>query len=343
VGGGESLSSGVMSLPLVEVRQPGRKPLVVAIAKSLEFGRDCDGLLLVDQEVSRRHAMVKVDGDGLTIEDLGSTNGTTLNGNKIDRPMPLGDKDVAKVGGTELRLIGVADGAVAPVAEEPVATHHGTVFAGSAEATKVKAKTSDGAARQTSIDVVAEAAGKEKFDADRLHAEGGTVTIVFSDIESSTELALRFGDVDWFALLNTHNDIVRKQVIKHGGREIKAQGDGFMLTFPSARAAVRCMSEVEQDLVAHSTEHPDHAIRVRVGIHTGEAIVDHGGDLFGRHIIVAARIAGLADGNQILASGITKEIASTGEFRFGAARTVTLKGIEGDYTVHEVLWQENAS
>jgi len=331
-----------MSLRLVEVRQPGRKPLVVAISKSLEFGRDCDGLLLIDGEVSRRHAVVKTDGDGLVIEDLGSTNGTTVNGTRIDGPTPLTGADVARVGATELRLVGEAEGEVAAAADPAEPAHHGTVIAGSVEATKVKARTSDGAARQTSIDVVAEAAGKEKFDADKLHAEGGTVTIVFSDIESSTELALRFGDADWFELLNIHNDIIRKLVVKHGGREIKAQGDGFMLTFPSARAAVRCMCEVEQDLTTHSEEQPDRAIRVRVGIHTGEAIVDTGGDLFGRHIIVAARIAGLADGGQILASGITKEIASTGEFRFGAARTVALKGIEGDYTVHEVLWQDEA-
>jgi adenylate cyclase len=333
-----------MSLPLLEVRQPNRKPLIVAISKSLEFGRDCDGLLLIDGEVSRRHAVIKAEGDSLVIEDLGSTNGTSVNGTRINAPTPLTGADVARVGATELRLVGEADADVAAAAEpaaEPA--YHGTVIAGSVEATKVRARTSGGAARQTSIDVVAEAAGKEKFDADKLHVEGGTVTIVFSDIESSTELALKFGDVDWFGLLNVHNEIIRKRVKQHGGREIKAQGDGFMLTFPSARAAVRCMSEVERDLGTHSEEDPEHAIRVRVGIHTGEAIVDTGGDLFGRHIIVAARIAGLADGAQILASGITKEIASTGEFRFGAARTVSLKGIEGDYTVHEVLWEDDAS
>ncbi|HEX6312727.1 MAG TPA: adenylate/guanylate cyclase domain-containing protein, partial [Acidimicrobiia bacterium] len=72
-------------------------------------------------------------------------------------------------------------------------------------------------------------------------------------------------------------------------------------------------------------------------------IADDSGDLFGRHIIVAARIANLAEGGRILVSGITKEIAHTGDFRFGAARQVSLKGIEGDYTVHEVLWEEEES
>jgi class 3 adenylate cyclase len=329
-----------MAVPLIEVRQPGRKPLVLAVQHSLELGRDCDGLLLLDAEVSRRHAVVKVDGESVTIEDLGSTNGTMVNGAKIDAATPLTASDLALVGATELRLVGdVEHMTVAEEPAEPVPLHRGTVIAGSPEATKVKGRGSDGAARRTSIDVVAAAAEKERYDADKLQAEGGTVTIVFSDIESSTELALKFGDADWFDLLNRHNDIVRKLVKKHGGREIKAQGDGFMLTFPSARAGIRCMSDVERQLAAHATDNPEHAIRVRVGIHTGEAISDAGGDLFGRHIIVAARIAALADGNQILASGVTKEIASTGEFRFGEAQTVSLKGIEGDYTVYEVLWQ----
>jgi adenylate cyclase len=151
-------------------------------------------------------------------------------------------------------------------------------------------------------------------------------------------MAMKLGDTAWFSVLGAHNDIVRGLVREHGGNEIKSQGDGFMLTFPSARAAVRCMSDVQRRLAAHTDAHPDQAIRVRIGIHTGEAIADATGDLFGRHIIVAARIANLADGGQILVSGITKEIAHTGDFRFGEGRQVSLKGIDGDYTVHEVLW-----
>jgi adenylate cyclase len=329
-----------MAFALLEVRQPGRKSLVLAVQNAVEFGRDCDGVLLVDPEVSRRHAVVRLSGDDLTIEDLGSTNGTTVNGNAISAPTKLDMADVARVGSTELRRL--SDTAIVTAGAEPASTRHGTVVVGSDEATKIKAKIAGGDARKTSIDAVAAAAESQKFDAAELNADGGTVTIVFSDIESSTELALKFGDKDWFELLNVHNEIVRRNVRKHGGKEIKSQGDGFMLTFPSARKAVRSMSDVERELLAHSAEFPDREIRVRIGIHTGEAIVDHGGDLFGRHIILAARIAGLAEGNQILVSGITKEIASTGEFRFGEARQVALKGIEGEYTVHELVWQDAA-
>ncbi len=330
-----------MGYALVEVRQPGRRPLVLAVQRNLELGRDCDGLLLMDPEVSRRHAVLRVEGDALTIEDLGSTNGTSLNGKRLEGAAPIGEADVAQVGSTEIRAVTAAELA-AGAAEVPAARgRFATVVSDTDAGAVVRARASQPrTSRQTSIDVVAEAAGQESFDAARLQAEGGTVTIVFSDIESSTELAMKLGDTAWFSLLGAHNDIVRRLVREHRGNEVKSQGDGFMLTFPSARAAVRCTSEVQRKLAAHAEEHRGEEIRVRIGIHTGEAISDGGGDLFGRHIIVAARIANLADGGQILASGITKEIASTGDFRFGDPRHVSLKGIEGDYTVHEVLWQE---
>lgn len=331
-------SAGTMSLALLEVRQPGRKPLVLVVHDAVELGRDCDGLLLLDPEVSRRHAAVRRAGDTMTIEDLGSTNGTTLNGEPVKGPTPMTTADVARVGGTELRI--VEGPALATATPGPA---RGTVVSGSGE-TAVRARPGGGAAaRQTSIDAVAAEAEQETFDASRLQAEGGTVTIVFSDIESSTELAMKLGDTAWFGVLGLHNDIVRGLVRQYGGNEIKSQGDGFMLTFPSARAAIRCTSEIQRRLAAHAREQPDQAIRVRIGVHTGEAIADASGDLFGRHIIVAARIANLADGGQILASGITTAIAHTGDFRFGEPRPVSLKGIEGDYVVHEVLWQDHGS
>jgi adenylate cyclase len=327
-----------MGFGLLEVRQPGRKPLVIAVQHEVEFGRDCDGFLLVDPEVSRRHAVVRLEGEALVVEDLGSTNGTTLNDARLQGSAPMTATDVARLGGTELRVIEDQVLAASPV---PSTGARETHIAGSGEADVVRARPGGtGGVRGTSIDAVASVAQRETFDASRLQAHGGTVTIVFSDIESSTQLAMKLGDTAWFTLLGAHNQIVRDLVRKHHGREIKSQGDGFMLSFPSARAAVRCMIEVERQLAARADEEAAEEMRVRIGIHTGEAIADAGGDLFGRHIIVAARIANLAEGGQILASGITKEIASTGDFKFGESRQVSLKGIEGGYTVHEVLWRE---
>ncbi len=118
------------------------------------------------------------------------------------------------------------------------------------------------------------------------------------------------GDAAWFDLLAEHNRVFREELARAGGREVKAQGDGFMLAFTSVRRALTFAVAAQQRLAEHSAADPDRAIRVRIGLHTGEAITDPSGDLFGRHVIKAARIANLAAGGQILVSATVREIAT---------------------------------
>ena len=331
-------------LPLVEVRQPKAKPLILAVRDAVEIGRDCDGLLLSDPEVSRRHVVLRLDGEELVVEDLGSTNGTTVSGAKLEVAVPLSDADVVRLGGTELRLLPGTGGArrrkPMPMSSTAASSRGTTVAAGGA--TVVRGKADASGARMTSIDAVADAVDEDRAKVATLAAAGGTITIVFSDIESSTETAMSLGDTKWFELLGEHNDIIRRNLERHDGTVIKNQGDGFMLTFPSARAAMLCMIDVQRDLAKRASGSAETPIRIRIGMHTGEAIVDSDGDLFGKHIIMAARIANLADGGQILVSSITKEITSSrGDLVFGASQEVTLKGIEGEYQVHEVIWEQS--
>jgi adenylate cyclase len=329
---------------LIEVRQPGRRPLVIGVGEGLELGRDCDGLMLADAEASRRHAAIRRDPEGrITVSDLGSTNGTLVNGVRIDGPTAVSEGDVVRIGATEVVLLHprvAATVAARPERVEGERSSRATVVTGSGGGAVVRGRADTAQARKTSIEVVAKAVDHDHPDMANLAGDGGTITIVFSDIESSTEMAMALGDTQWVAVLRQHNDIVRRSVNRYGGTEIKSQGDGFMLTFPSARSAVRSMIDVQRELLVHAAEHADTPIRVRIGIHTGEAIVGAGGDLFGKHIIVAARIANLAEGGQILASAITKEIASTrGDLEFGTAQDVQLKGIEGSYQVYDVVWE----
>ena len=330
-----------MSLVLIEVREPNRKPLIVGVKDSLELGRDCDGLLLTDTEASRRHARFEIHDRDCVVVDLGSTNGTKVNGARIEGPTPVSETDVVQVGRSELRLLrqGTAEPEGHETTGEKVARE--TAITGSGSGTTVRGRAESGDARRTSIDAVAAAVGQEKSNVSRLTGAGGTITILFSDIESSTEMAMELGDAKWFAVLRDHNEIVRRHLTRFDGREIKAQGDGFMLTFPSARAAVLCTIDIQRELRVYAAEHPETPVRVRMGLHTGEAIVDSEGDLFGKHIIMAARIANLADGGETLASSITKEIAGTrGDLSFGDAREVSLKGIEGSHLVFPVLWND---
>ena len=118
------------------------------------------------------------------------------------------------------------------------------------------------------------------------------------------------------------------------GTEIKHQGDGFMLSFPSARLGVHFAAALQRELGRRREVETDFPVRVRIGVHTGEVIhVD--GDLFGRHVNVAARVAAAAGADEVLVSRLVHDIVNTmGDLRFGAPREMALKGIIEPYLLY---------
>jgi class 3 adenylate cyclase len=190
---------------------------------------------------------------------------------------------------------------------------------------------------QTSIDAVAASVYVDKPDLRSHAAPDGTVTILFSDIESSTALNERLGDRRWMELLREHNAIVRKQLKAHKGFEVKSQGDGFMVAFQSARRALECALDVQRAF-AQRNQTAEEPIQVRIGLHTGEAVKE-GEDFFGRHVNLAARIAGQAGGGEVLISSLLKELSESADaFVFDQGRKVELKGLTGLHTVFAVAW-----
>jgi len=190
----------------------------------------------------------------------------------------------------------------------------------------------------TSIDAVVSSVQRERPDLRGHVAPDGTVTILFSDIEGSTAMTERLGDKRAQKVLRAHNAIVREQVAAHAGFEVKSQGDGFMIAFQSARRALRCAIAVQRAIAAHAERQPDAAVRVRIGLHTGEPIKE-ADDFFGHSVITAARIAAQAAGGEILVSSLIRELTeSVGEFTFGDVRSVRLKGLSGTRKVSNVTW-----
>jgi class 3 adenylate cyclase len=190
---------------------------------------------------------------------------------------------------------------------------------------------------ETSVDEVASTVASERPSLRRAAAPDGTVTILFSDIERSTALNERLGDVRWLELLRIHNRLVRDQVRAHDGFEVKAQGDGFMIAFPSARRAIQCARAIRDAVGRDLSGHPDGPIRVRIGLHTGEAIREES-DFYGKNVVVAARITDQARGGEILASSVVKALTdSAGDIRFDGEREVELAGLAGTHTVYEVV------
>jgi eukaryotic-like serine/threonine-protein kinase len=195
----------------------------------------------------------------------------------------------------------------------------------------------DSVSPSTSIDAVAIAVKSERPDLQRHAAPDGTVTLLFTDIEDSTGLTVRLGDQRWLEILRAHHSLIRLQVQGHGGFEVKCQGDGFMLAFGSARRALDCAVAIQQAVEAGNTSHPDAAIKVRIGLHTGEALKE-ADDFHGKHVVLAARIANYAQGGEILVSSLLRELADTGAgIAFDAGQDVELKGLTAVHRVFRVL------
>jgi class 3 adenylate cyclase len=190
---------------------------------------------------------------------------------------------------------------------------------------------------RNSIEDLAGWAQVERPDLARLTADG-QVVIVFSDIEGSTERNDTLGDREWVKLLERHNKLFYKQVDKHGGHVVKTQGDGFMIAFAAADEAVRCSLDVQRALRAAPERWDD--IRVRMGIHMGTS-VRRGDDLFGRNVAMAARVAGLAAGGEVLISEpVHQAVDGVPDIGFGPPRDVELKGLQGRHTVYPVTIDE---
>jgi len=120
---------------------------------------------------------------------------------------------------------------------------------------------------------------------------------------------------------------------------VKTQGDGFMIAFASARRALGCAVAIQRAMAAYD-EHAEAPVRLRIGLHTGEATRE-GYDFFGRSVIVAARIAAAARGGEILVSSLVRELTGGAkEFAFDGGRELELKGLSGLQRAFAVEWEE---
>jgi class 3 adenylate cyclase len=195
---------------------------------------------------------------------------------------------------------------------------------------------------QSTIDRLLTWVEAERPDLERATAPDGTVTLLFSDIEGSTWLNDRLGDQRWLQVLSGHNALVRAAVREHEGYEVKSQGDGFMVAFPGARRAVHAAIAIQRAIDGYRHEHGDSPIRVRIGLHTGEAI-HREGDFFGKSVALAARIADQGRGGEILVSSLVKELTeSAGDIEFDPPRRADLKGVGEGYTLYPVRWRDGA-
>ena len=165
-------------------------------------------------------------------------------------------------------------------------------------------------------------------------AVDGTVTIVFTDIVDSTVMLARLGDETWLDVIRRHNALIREVAAAHGGTVVETQGDGSMLAFGSARRAVVGAIAIQHEIErAFADLTPP--IRVRIGIHTGDALRD-ADQFFGTTVHYAARVASHAVGGEVLVSSTVHDLVngSTTAIVFLDGRDVELKGIAGRHRLY---------
>ncbi|HVT75784.1 MAG TPA: adenylate/guanylate cyclase domain-containing protein, partial [Acidimicrobiales bacterium] len=136
----------------------------------------------------------------------------------------------------------------------------------------------------------------------------GVVTFVFTDVVGSTVLARRLGDETFREVLAAQAQLIRAQVAETHGTVVLIEGDGFFVAFEDAANALRFAVRVQQAIATHAFPQ-DANVRVRIGMHTGAALVD-GGTYVGLAVHLAARIASAGHGGQVLASGETVDAAA---------------------------------
>jgi DNA-binding NarL/FixJ family response regulator len=153
-------------------------------------------------------------------------------------------------------------------------------------------------------------------------------TVMFSDIVSSTERAAEIGDRKWRDLLDRHDELIRGELARHGGREVKATGDGFLALFDGPARAIRCAVAIRDELRAAGVE-------VRIGLHSGEVEL-RGEDVGGIAVHIGARVAGSAPPGEVVVSSTVKDLVAGSGIGFVDRGEHALKGVPDRWRLYAV-------
>lgn len=159
--------------------------------------------------------------------------------------------------------------------------------------------------------------------------EGVIATILFTDIVNSTAKLAEVGDARWRAMLLEHNAVMRTELERHRGRELKTTGDGFLAAFDSALRAIKCAQAMVAAVRSVGLE-------IRAGCHTGEVAIVQG-DIYGVAVHAAARILSLAANSEVLVSWTTRDLLAGSNVRLESRGSHVLKGLDGEREVFSVL------
>jgi YVTN family beta-propeller protein len=158
--------------------------------------------------------------------------------------------------------------------------------------------------------------------------------VLFTDIVDSTAVAGRVGDARWKEVIHRHHAIIRRELRRHGGRELDTAGDGFFASFTEPAAAIRCACAATESV-------RQLGIEIRTGVHFGEC-EQVGGKLGGVSVVVGARVMALGGPGEVLVTRTAQELVAGAGFGFQDRGLHSLKGVEGAWQVLAVTAVDGA-
>jgi pimeloyl-ACP methyl ester carboxylesterase len=173
------------------------------------------------------------------------------------------------------------------------------------------------------VDEVRETGAWDGGEPDRMLA-----TVLFTDIVESTSTAIELGDRRWRELLERHNALVRRELLRHRGREISYAGDGFLAAFDGPARAIRCAIAISEGV-------KDLGLSIRAGLHAGECEVTDGG-LAGVAVHTGARVAAKAGADEVLVSSTVRDLVAGSGIAFSERGAHELKGLPGRWQLFAV-------
>ena len=158
--------------------------------------------------------------------------------------------------------------------------------------------------------------------------ERSLTTVLITDIVNSTETAIELGDQRWQEIRSQHDRVVRAQLARYRGREIKTLGDGFLAIFDGPARGARCAKAIADSI-------RDLGIEIRAGVHIGEIMLEDS-DVSGLGVVICERIASLAGPSEVLVSSTIRDLVSGSKLQFQDAGSHRLKGLDDPWQIFRV-------
>jgi class 3 adenylate cyclase len=194
-------------------------------------------------------------------------------------------------------------------------------------------------AEPTSLDAIADSLGAADVPVGMMSSPDGAMTLLLTAVEDCPAIVERLGEEAGAELLRDHHVIVRGVVEARDGQVVKVERDAVMASFASAHAALRSAIDLQRTFADLEVE-PVGRLRLRAGLHSG-FVISSGQDVFGRNVVIAARIADQAAGGEILVSAAVREYTQTDPtYRFAARGAAHFRGVHGEHEMYAVDWAD---